>query len=261
MQSASNRSAILEAPLVASEDWYSSVDIVDGKATESTQEWRELLAQFVAERDNAGPPLERTRVKKALASTGVPADLRAEVWMTFSGAHARMLANKGLYADLCGKVQAFHAANASRSGGSSGGSGDGSGSGGGGGGGSNSIDGGGSISGAIDGGADQNGSSSDGKQLIDAPSSSSASSSSSGATGSEQVAHRVLEQVEKDLRRTEVGSDGDKLNAMRRVLCAFATYNPDVGYVQGMNFIAVALLRVFEEESTFWMLAMIVDEW
>ena len=45
------------------------------------------------------------------------------------------------------------------------------------------------------------------------------------------------------------------------MLCAFATYNPDVGYVQGMNFIAVALLRVFDEQSTFWMLAMIVDEW
>ena len=72
---------------------------------------------------------------------------------------------------------------------------------------------------------------------------------------------RVLEQVEKDLRRTEVGSDSDKLSAMRRVLCAFASFKPDVGYVQGMNFIVVALLRFFDEAQTFWMLTLIVQDW
>ena len=84
---------------------------------------------------------------------------------------------------------------------------------------------------------------------------------SSSSTETEQHAQRVLEQVEKDLRRTEVGSDSDKLSAMRRVLCAFASFKPDVGYVQGMNFIVVALLRFFDEAQTFWMLTLIVQDW
>ena len=45
------------------------------------------------------------------------------------------------------------------------------------------------------------------------------------------------------------------------MLCAFASFKPDVGYVQGMNFIVVALLRVFDEAQTFWMLVLIVDNW
>lgn len=70
----------------------------------------------------------------------------------------------------------------------------------------------------------------------------------------------MLNQVEKDLRRTEAGTHGEKIDAMRRVLCAFAAFNPDVGYVQGMNFIVAALLALLPEEESFWMLVLIVQE-
>ena len=48
------------------------------------------------------------------------------------------------------------------------------------------------------------------------------------AAAAATAAVRVYEQVEKDLRRTEVGTDGAKLCAMRRVLCAYASFNPEV---------------------------------
>ena len=69
----------------------------------------------------------------------------------------------------------------------------------------------------------------------------------------------VVEQVEKDLRRTEAGTEGEKLNALRRVLCAFASFNPEVGYVQGMNFIAAGFLATLNEECSFWMLVLVVQ--
>ena len=43
--------------------------------------------------------------------------------------------------------------------------------------------------------------------------------------------------------------------SLRRVLEAYALYNPDIGYLQSMNFIAAFLLLVFgydDEEAAFW---------
>jgi len=37
-----------------------------------------------------------------------------------------------------------------------------------------------------------------------------------------------------------------------RVLCAFVTRNASIGYSQGMNFIALILCCVLEEEDAFW---------
>lgn len=42
--------------------------------------------------------------------------------------------------------------------------------------------------------------------------------------------------------------------AMRRVLKAYSTYDRDVGYCQGMNFIAGMFLTLMTEEEAFWML-------
>jgi hypothetical protein len=198
----------LDAPIITSENWYAT-EVMDATGTEAAQEWRELLSLLANER-HGGPPIERGRIKAALTrGGGVPMDMRAEVWLAFSGAQERMAQHPGVYDELCRRVAAHH-----------------------------------EVPTIVD-----DGSTPDGASATGAP------------VNTTERAHRVLEQVEKDLRRTEVGSDGDKLSAMRRVLCAFASFNPDVGYVQGMNFIVVALLRVFDEQQTFWMLALIVQDW
>lgn len=42
--------------------------------------------------------------------------------------------------------------------------------------------------------------------------------------------------------------------ALRRVLCAYSYYDRDVGYCQGMNFIAAMFITIMPEEQAFWML-------
>lgn len=44
------------------------------------------------------------------------------------------------------------------------------------------------------------------------------------------------------------------LKALRRVLQAFAIYNPKIGYCQSLNFLAGLLLLFMPEEKAFWML-------
>eukprot|EP00908_Phaeocystis_cordata_P025117 Transcript_7572.p2 GENE.Transcript_7572~~Transcript_7572.p2 ORF type:complete len:393 (-),score=159.14 Transcript_7572:13-1191(-) len=88
------------------------------------------------------------------------------------------------------------------------------------------------------------------------------------------VPHEILRQVEYDLPRTfpqhadfagEMSEDGRAegtsataaatLRALRRVLLAFAAYNPSVGYCQSLNFVAAVLMLVCGEEGAFWTLA------
>ena len=82
-------------------------------------------------------------------------------------------------------------------------------------------------------------------------------------------------QVEYDLPRTfpqhadfmpAGGGGGDgaparvdtpTLASLRRVLLAFAAYEPSVGYCQSLNFVAAMLILVGGEEGGFWMLAAI----
>merc|ERR1711981_1412175 len=45
---------------------------------------------------------------------------------------------------------------------------------------------------------------------------------------------------------------------LRRVLNAYAIHDPQVGYVQGMNFIAAYFLLYASEEDTFWLLDAIM---
>jgi hypothetical protein len=47
-----------------------------------------------------------------------------------------------------------------------------------------------------------------------------------------------------------------------RVLAAYAVYNPEIGYCQGMNVLAgVLLLARFSEEETFWALTRLLKEY
>jgi len=157
------------------DNWYGSPTVLDATGTEVAQEWAELLA---ARRhpEMCGLPIEGSRLKRALERGGIPADLRAEVWLTFSGAGARMRLHSGVYEQLCERVAIYHDCAA---------------------------------------------------PFVSSSSCSSPTGPSTGGSSgshSEQLAHRVFEQVEKDLRRTEVGSDGIKLGAMRRGLCAYAVF-------------------------------------
>jgi len=74
----------------------------------------------------------------------------------------------------------------------------------------------------------------------------------------------AVTQIEKDLHRTnpdwkflspEIG--GAKI--LGRILATFSKYDPTLGYVQGMNFIAAALLYHAEEYLAFWLMALIFE--
>ncbi|CCH44932.1 GTPase-activating protein [Wickerhamomyces ciferrii] len=85
------------------------------------------------------------------------------------------------------------------------------------------------------------------------------------------------EIIERDLNRTFpdnihfrpdiTGVDATKtpetplIQALRRVLVAFATYQPSIGYCQSLNFIVGLLLIFMDEEKAFWMLVIITSKY
>jgi hypothetical protein len=71
-------------------------------------------------------------------------------------------------------------------------------------------------------------------------------------------------QIELDLMRTypdEAYFSGTGKGALRRVLIAFAKYDPSLGYVQGMNFIAAALLWHSTEAEAFWLIVALMEDY
>eukprot|EP00892_Ulva_mutabilis_P009900 jgi/Ulvmu1/7282/UM035_0070.1 len=94
-------------------------------------------------------------------------------------------------------------------------------------------------------------------------------STSADACNQESSGHRasgvpedIIDQIEKDIYRTlpkapGVGDTG--VDALRRILMAYARQNPGVGYCQGMNFLVGMLLQHLPEEQTFWGLSHIVE--
>eukprot|EP00756_Hemistasia_phaeocysticola_P015744 Hpha_TRINITY_DN15431_c1_g4::TRINITY_DN15431_c1_g4_i3::g.174158::m.174158 len=72
---------------------------------------------------------------------------------------------------------------------------------------------------------------------------------------------KAFRDIERDLHRTCPGhaKEGEVLRVSARVLKAYAVRNPSVGYCQGMNKLAAVLSSVMEEESAFWVLAVIVE--
>lgn len=73
---------------------------------------------------------------------------------------------------------------------------------------------------------------------------------------------KFLPIIQRDLDRTfpmhplfgDAKYSEKSQTALRNILAAFATYNPRIGYCQGMNFIAGFLLIIsgFREEESFW---------
>lgn len=65
----------------------------------------------------------------------------------------------------------------------------------------------------------------------------------------------VREDVLKDIKRTYVNEDHVMEKRLFNVLITLAYVKPSIGYCQGLNFIAGALLKVLKsEEDTFWAL-------
>ncbi|XP_074533292.1 uncharacterized protein LOC141796205 [Halichoeres trimaculatus] len=78
----------------------------------------------------------------------------------------------------------------------------------------------------------------------------------------------VFRQIALDLQRsfpTHRSLMGDSPEAIEgqaklfRVLLAYAKYNPNIGYCQGMSYLAAVLLMQLEEEEAFWALTALLD--
>ena len=66
----------------------------------------------------------------------------------------------------------------------------------------------------------------------------------------------------KDVRRTSnCQKDPEHFNNVYTVLMCFAKRNPEIGYLQGFNFIVDYFLsQDFSTEETFWILVFIIED-
>ena len=73
----------------------------------------------------------------------------------------------------------------------------------------------------------------------------------------------VIEEIERDINRTfytEKFKKGNGKEMLINVLSALAFIRPEIGYCQGMNFIAGALIELIdEEEKIFWIFLSFID--
>ena len=67
--------------------------------------------------------------------------------------------------------------------------------------------------------------------------------------------------ISKDVHRTkDCLKNSRKFEFMENVLCAFVRRNPEIGYLQGFNFIVDFLWdKGFDEESAFWVFCHVTE--
>ena len=79
------------------------------------------------------------------------------------------------------------------------------------------------------------------------------------------VEQHIKTQIEMDILRTftthTLFTHPDSIGRIKlqRILTAYAVYNPDIGYCQGMSYVVGLLLMYFEEAETFWLLEWILQ--
>eukprot|EP00887_Chlorella_sp_A99_P001441 scaffold8.g1441.t1 len=75
-------------------------------------------------------------------------------------------------------------------------------------------------------------------------------------------AHQIRLDTPRTFPANAWVQSGEGQEALARVLYAFARHKPDVGYCQGMNYVAALLLLVLgrAEEDAFWVLASLIDD-
>ena len=74
---------------------------------------------------------------------------------------------------------------------------------------------------------------------------------------------KVLEEISRDINRTfytDKFTKGNGIAELQNILNALAFIRPEIGYCQGMNFIAGALINFIEnEEKCFWIFLSFID--
>lgn len=72
------------------------------------------------------------------------------------------------------------------------------------------------------------------------------------------IPDNVRDNIEKDLDRTVPAMRGENKESLRRVLHAVAAFSHEIGYVQGLNYLAATLLyHVQLEASAFWIMVQL----
>jgi hypothetical protein len=64
----------------------------------------------------------------------------------------------------------------------------------------------------------------------------------------------------KEKKKKDITTEEGGQASLRRVLRAYSTYDPEVGYCQGMNFIAGMFITFVSEEEAFWLLVNVMSE-
>jgi len=78
------------------------------------------------------------------------------------------------------------------------------------------------------------------------------------------VSAEFTEQIAKDIDRTfpqyDLFQQKEIQNVMSDILRSVAAYRSDLGYCQGMNYVAGFLNTLMPEEDTFWLMVRIIDQ-